>query len=62
MSRLAKNPIEIPAGVTVTVSGDTVVVKGAKGELSKTFRKEVSVEVKSGQYMNTEISCDTGIR
>jgi large subunit ribosomal protein L6 len=45
MSRLAKNPIEIQAGVTVTVNGDTVVVKGPKGELTKTFRPEVSVEV-----------------
>ena len=53
MSRLAKNPIEIPAGVTVTVSGDTVVVKGAKGELSKTFRKEVSVEVKDNTIILT---------
>lgn len=45
MSRLAKNPIEIVAGTTVTVSGDTVTIKGPKGELAKTFRPEVSVEV-----------------
>lgn len=45
MSRLAKNPIEIAAGTTVTVSGDTVTIKGPKGELAKTFRPEVSVEV-----------------
>ena len=45
MSRLAKNPIEIAAGTTVTVSGDTVTVKGPKGELAKTFRPEVAVEV-----------------
>lgn len=48
MSRLAKNPITIPEGITVAVSGDTVTVKGKKGELKKTFRKEVSVEVKDG--------------
>ena len=45
MSRLAKNPIEITAGVTVTVSGDTVTIKGPKGELVKTFRPEVTAEV-----------------
>ena len=33
MSRIGKAPIEIPAGVTVTVNGDTVTVKGPKGEL-----------------------------
>lgn len=45
MSRLAKTPIEILAGVTVTVSGNTVTIKGAKGELSKTFSPEVTAEV-----------------
>jgi large subunit ribosomal protein L6 len=45
MSRLAKNPIEILAGVTVAVSGDTVTVTGPKGTLTKTFRPEILVEV-----------------
>lgn len=45
MSRLAKNPIEILAGVTVTVSKDTVTITGPKGELSKTFRPEISIAV-----------------
>ena len=34
MSRIGKLPINIPSGVTVTVDGDTVKVKGPKGELS----------------------------
>ena len=34
MSRIGKAPIAIPAGVTVTVSGDTVTVKGPKGTLT----------------------------
>ncbi len=46
MSRLAKTPVDILEGVTVTVNGDTVNVKGPKGELTKTFRPEVTVEVK----------------
>ena len=53
MSRLAKNPVEIIAGTTVTVSGDTVTIKGPKGELVKTFRPEVSVEVKDNTIVLT---------
>jgi large subunit ribosomal protein L6 len=53
MSRLAKNPVEIVAGTTVAVSGDTVTIKGPKGELVKTFRPEVSVEVKDNTIVLT---------
>ena len=34
MSRIGNLHIDIPAGVTVTVAGDQVTVKGPKGELS----------------------------
>ncbi len=53
MSRLAKTPIEITQGTTVDVSGDTVTIKGPKGELVKTFRPEVSVEVKDNTIVLT---------
>ena len=33
MSRIGKNPVALPAGVTATVDGQTVKVKGPKGEL-----------------------------
>ena len=33
MSRIGKLPVDIPAGVTVTVVGSTVTVKGPRGEL-----------------------------
>src|SRR3990167_7469163 len=33
-SRVAKNPIEIPTGVQVTLNGQNISVKGSKGELS----------------------------
>ena len=33
MSRIGKHPVQIPAGVTVTVDGTHVAVKGPKGEL-----------------------------
>ena len=36
MSRIGKKPITIPAGVEVKFDGNTVTVKGAKGELSYT--------------------------
>lgn len=34
MSRIAKTPINVPAGVEVTIDNDTVIAKGPKGELS----------------------------
>ena len=37
MSRIGKKPIEIPAGVTVTLNNNTVTVKGPKGELNSYF-------------------------
>jgi large subunit ribosomal protein L6 len=44
MSRLAKKPIDIIAGTTITISGDTVTVQGSKGTLTRTFRPEISIE------------------
>jgi len=35
MSRIGKRPVPIPKGVTVTISGQTVTVKGSKGELTR---------------------------
>ncbi|SDU84405.1 50S ribosomal protein L6 [Gordonia westfalica] len=43
MSRIGKNPIEIPAGVDVTVDGQRVAVKGPKGELSLTVSEPIEV-------------------
>ena len=37
MSRIGKHPVAVPAGVTVTIDGSHVVVKGPKGELERTF-------------------------
>ncbi len=45
MSRIGKLPIEIPAGVTVTVKGSAVTVKGPKGELHRVLNSEVGVSV-----------------
>ncbi|WP_223595847.1 50S ribosomal protein L6 [Neobacillus bataviensis] len=45
MSRVGKKPIEIPAGVTVTLNNNTVTVKGPKGELTRTFNPEIAITV-----------------
>ena len=44
MSRIGKKPVQIPAGVTVTVNGNNVHVKGPKGELERTFSELVSIK------------------
>ncbi|MGE5659328.1 MAG: 50S ribosomal protein L6 [Actinomycetota bacterium] len=44
MSRIGKRPISIPNKVTVTLDGQTVAVKGPKGELSRALPPEISVE------------------
>ena len=49
MSRIGKAPIEIPAGVTVKVSGDVVTVKGPKGELSQKINPDLQITVEDGQ-------------
>ena len=43
MSRIGKKPIEIPAGVTVTINGSDVTVKGPKGELSRSFNSDLTI-------------------
>jgi large subunit ribosomal protein L6 len=43
MSRIGKLPIEIPKGVDVTISGDTLTVKGPKGTLSRSIRPELKL-------------------
>lgn len=51
MSRIGKNPIQVPSGVTVTVDGKTVSVKGPKGELKQTFHDNMLITVKDNQVV-----------
>src|SRR5205814_9248112 len=44
MSRIGRNPVVVPAGVTATVDGQTVKMKGPKGELSFTCPEEIEVQ------------------
>jgi large subunit ribosomal protein L6 len=48
MSRVGKKPVVIPAGVTATVDGQNVKVKGAKGELAFLVPEDVSVAFENG--------------
>lgn len=50
MSRIGKNPITIPAGVTVEVNGNVVSVKGKKGQLTQDF-SDVTVKIEEGQVL-----------
>ena len=45
MSRIGKKPVHLPKGVTASVDGKTVKVKGPKGELSVTLVAEVEAKV-----------------
>jgi len=45
MSRVGNREITIPAGVTVELDGNTVKVKGPKGELSTNIHENISVEI-----------------
>jgi large subunit ribosomal protein L6 len=44
MSRIGKKPVPVPAGVTATIAGQQVKMKGPKGELSFTIPETVKVE------------------
>jgi large subunit ribosomal protein L6 len=48
MSRIGKRPVALPKGVTASVDGQTVKVKGPKGELSVNLVSEVAVRLDDG--------------
>ncbi|KLT72815.1 50S ribosomal protein L6 [Neisseria arctica] len=49
MSRVAKNPVTVPAGVEVKFGTDKLTVKGKNGELSLPLTADVSIELNEGQ-------------
>ena len=51
MSRIGNKPIAIPEGVTITNNGDTVVVKGPKGEVTQPFDAEFKLNEEEGKYV-----------
>jgi len=49
MSRIGKMPIAIPSGVTVSIKGANISVKGPKGELNRAVRAEMLVKMEDGK-------------
>ena len=59
MSKIGKQELTIPAGVTVTVSGNTISVKGKGGELKKSFdAKVVAVNVEENKVTVAKLGKD----
>lgn len=53
MSRIGKLPIDVPAGVTITVDSDVISVKGPKGELTVPHLSDVTVTIDGTQAIVT---------
>ncbi len=51
MSRIGKQPIPIPTGVTITIQKNDVTVKGPKGELKNTFHPDMRIRQEDGQII-----------
>ena len=62
MSKVARKPIEIPEGVTITQDGSVFAVKGKLGELSSPILKGVKVEMKDGSVQLSIDSSEKQIR
>jgi large subunit ribosomal protein L6 len=60
MSRIGKKPVPIPSGVTATVAGQKVTVKGPKGELSFTCPEQLKV-AKTDGGVEVELADDTKV-
>jgi large subunit ribosomal protein L6 len=54
MSRIGKQPVTIPSGVTISVNNDNIVtVKGPKGELKQEIDRDIKVEINDNQLVLT---------
>lgn len=51
MSRIGRKPIDIPAGVNVDINGNTVIVKGPKGTLTKELHKDMIIKKEGTQII-----------
>ena len=51
MSKIGKQPVVIPAGVTVTIDGQRLTVKGPKGELSRVIPDGITATVSDGRVV-----------
>ena len=62
MSRVAKEPVELPQGVEFSLSGTTVTVKGPKGELAQDVDERITVTVDDGVVTASRDSDDRDSR
>lgn len=53
MSRIGKAPVTIPAGVTIEMDGQTVTVKGPKGELTRSISPNIELSIKENEITFT---------
>lgn len=51
MSRVGRAPIDIPAGVEIQKNDTTVIVKGPKGSLTRTFSAQIDIAVEDGKLL-----------
>jgi len=62
MSRIGRKPVTVPNGVQVTIRETTVVVKGPKGELARTFPNAMALRMEEGQLMVERPSDEPAMR
>ena len=58
-SRIGKAPIEVPKGVTVTLEGQSLSVKGPLGELARTYPREVKLSKNAEGVITVERALET---
>ncbi len=56
MSRIGKQPIIIPGGVTATFAESVLMIKGPKGELSRKMKRSVEVKIAENEIILTPVS------
>jgi large subunit ribosomal protein L6 len=56
MSRIGKLPVTVPAGVTITQKGNTMTVKGPRGELTRSLPADITVTLENGTLTVTRPS------
>lgn len=62
MSRIGKKPVAVPKGVTVTIDGSTVTVKGPKGTLTRTFDPRIKISLIEDQIIVERTSEEKEVR
>jgi len=62
MSRIGKRPVAIPKGVTVSIDGSVVKVKGPKGELERKFHPDMQLSLDNNEVTVTRPSDESNHR